>query len=506
MESGKYTRFLILPAFMFLFLMNSTPSQGIDSPVTKTVTPTLPSGTTATQLKSFPSTIAGPTSSSACMLTSVSPAAAEVGQEVVVTGQGLSATCSVYFQNPAGGVYATGNQLIDPSHLKVIVPVMASGKGTIAVREKNSAATMAMDSTGHVLPFEVKPTVPVLQSITASPVTPGQQVQVVGSPLKQGEVYTAYFVSSEGKSASAPVTWLNATTFRAVVPDLERYAYMNEGTQYANTFYVKRGSTPSNRLTLKVLPAPKCVIMSVNPTVQWAKGYVDLTGSYLTRDCDITFYSSTGQAFTATNKGARDYGINVQVPDMPGGKGYVSAKPAGSSQAGAKIPFEAKALPALLANRVDVQTTEQGFGQRVMSVPSKPYKALSSPVTPDYPFECDAQCEVYQNGGVYTYVYTFDIKEYVVTQKNLGYLALKWPDLNDSSLKYGFDLKHMGISSDAFLLKGETQHELQMTFWTRGKKHSSYIQSKRAPVKGWVRMADVHGQVIDVYDFYVPAP
>jgi hypothetical protein len=63
----------------------------------------------------------------------------------------------------------------------------------------------------------------------------------------------------------------------------------------------------------------------------------------------------------------------------------------------------------------------------------------------------------------------------------------------------------MGISDEAFLLKSDTKYELSMTFWTRGKRLCSYIQSKRAPVKGSVFMADGPGFGISVYDFYVPA-
>lgn len=423
----------------------------------------------------------------------------------MVTGQSLSATCSVYFQNPKGSAYATGNQIVNPSHMKVTVPVIASGVGTIAVMARNSGAVTAMIPEGHVLPFEVKPTVPVLQSISPAQALPGQLVQVVGSKYTQGEPYMAYFVNSAGKKANAQINWLNATTFRVAVPDMERDASINEGAQYANTFYITRGSAVSNRLPLTVLPAPKCVLKSVSPTVQWAKSYVDLTGNYLTRDCDISFYSSTGQAFPAMNKATKGYGVNVQVPDMPSGKGFISTKPAGASQAGAMIPIEVKTVPSLLAKRVDVQGI-QGFGQKILSVPSKRYNAGESSKIQGQVFECSAECDVYQNAGVYTYVYTFDMVESVVLNRYLNYMSLKWPDLNDGSLKYGFDLQHMGIGNEASLLKGDTKDEFSMDFWTRGKRHCSYIQSKRAPVKGPVTMADGPGFWIRVYDFYVPAP
>jgi hypothetical protein len=437
-----------------------------------------------------------------------------VGNEIVITGQGLSENCSVYFQNPSGGAEATSTQTIDPSHMKVIVPVMASGKGTIAIRVRSSAVsarnlTVIGTATTNVQPFEVKPTVPVLQSVSPSPATTGQQITLIGTNLKQGETYTAHFVSSTGKRVTAPLIWLSMSAFRVVVPDMETSYGFQDSAQYPDTFFVTRGSTPSNRLALKVLPAPRCVLQSVNPAIQWIKEYVTLNGSYLTPDCDITFYASTGQAFPATSKNMRSGGLSVQVPDMPGGKGFISAKPLGAAQTGAKIPFEAMPLTPLLAARADMWTI-QGFGQKIMGPDvCKNYTAYS-PATPNQPFVCCSKYEVYQNGSVYTYVYTFHIIEFVVTTRTLSYVTLVWPDLNDSSLKYGVEIQGSGLNTtqeSMAWIKGETRHNLEMDFFTQhGKALCVYIQSKRPPKLGNVQVGDMFGQVCFIRDFMVPTP
>jgi hypothetical protein len=501
---------LSLTAMLLFFLALAAPFHGIDAAETKTMTP----------IQAAPKAI--PTVASECTLISVSPAAAEVGKEIVLTGQRLSGNCSVYFQNPSGGADAVSIQTIDSEHMKVIVPVMHSGKGTIAMGVRNSAvsahnvtiAGTAPTATTNVQPFEVKPSVPVLQSVSPSPAPTGQQITVIGSNLKQGEAYTAHFVSSTGKRVIAAIKWLSMSSFSVVVPDMEQSLGYQDSAP--DTFFVTRGNTPSNRLPLKVLPAPHCVLTSVNPAIQWTKDYVTLNGSYLTPDCDITFYTSTGQAFPATSKNMRSDGLSVQVPDMPGGKGSISAKPLGAAQTGAKIPFEAKPLTPLLAVRADMEQI-QGFGQKIMGPGvSKNYTAYS-PVTPSQPFVCSANYDVYQNGSVYTYVYSFGIVEFVVTQRYLDWARLVWPDLNDSSLKYGVLLLSVGVTSclhntavSMNSIKGETKHNLEIAFFAQPPNYCKslfvYIQSKRPPKLGEVDVGDQFGQVCFMRDFMVPTP
>jgi hypothetical protein len=311
------------------------------------------------------------------------------------------------------------------------------------------------------------------------------------------------------------------SSFNVVVPDMETSYGFQDSAQYPDTFFVTRGNTPSNRLPLKVLPAPHCVLQSVNPAIEWTKGYVTLNGSYLTPDCDITFYASTGQAFPATGKWMRSDGLSVQVPDMPGGKGFISAKPLGAAQAGAKIPFEAKALTPLLAVRADMDynlTQIQGLGQKIMGPDVSNNYTAYSPVTPNQPFVCSATYAVYQNGSVYTYAYSFSIVEFVVTQRYLKWVRLVWPDLNDSSLKYGVLLWSVAESAcfkDTTVtmncIKGETSHNLEIDFFAIPSAHYCkslwvYIQSKRPPKLGNVDVADQFGQVCFMRDFMVPTP
>jgi len=519
---------LSLMAMLLFFLAYAAPSHGIDAAGTKTISPTQPAFTAPSQIQTAPNAMLRATIASECTLTSVSPAAAEVGKEIVITGERLSGNCSVYFQNPSGGAEATSTQTIDPSHMKVIVPVMASGKGTIAIRVRNSAVSArnvtvigtATTATTNVQPFEVKPTVPVLQSVSPSPATTGQQITLIGTNLKQGEAYTAHFVSSTGKRVTAPLIWLSMSSFNVVVPDMETSYGFQDSAQYLDTFFVTRGNTPSNRLPLKVLPAPRCVLTSVNPAIEWTKGYVTLNGSYLTPDCDITFYASTGQAFPATSKNMRSGGLSVQVPDMPGGKGFISAKPLGAAQTGAKIPFEAKPLTPLLAVRADMDynlTQIQGLGQKIMGPDVSNNYTAYSPVTPNQPFVCSATYAVYQNGSVYTYAYSFSIVEFVVTQRYLSWVLLVWPDLNDSSLKYGFLLWSVAESKcfnnttvSMNSIKGETNHNLVMNFFAMPPHYCQslwvYIQSKRPPKLGNVEVADQFGQVCFISDFMVPTP
>ena len=529
MFTSRSVYLLSLMAMLLFFLAYAAPSHGIDAAGTKTISPTQPAFTAPSQIQTAPNAMLRATIASECTLTSVSPAAAEVGKEIVITGERLSGNCSVYFQNPSGGAEATSTQTIDPSHMKVIVPVMASGKGTIAIRVRNSAVSArnvtvigtATTATTNVQPFEVKPTVPVLQSVSPSPATTGQQITLIGTNLKQGETYTAHFVSSTGKRVTAPLIWLSMSAFRVVVPDMETSYGFQDSAQYLDTFFVTRGNTPSNRLPLKVLPAPRCVLTSVNPAIEWTKGYVTLNGSYLTPDCDITFYASTGQAFPATSKNMRSGGLSVQVPDMPGGKGFISAKPLGAAQTGANIPFEAKPITPLLAVRADMaydMTQIQGLGPKIMGPDvAKRYSAYS-PATPNQPFVCNANYDVYQNGNVYTYAYWFSIEEFVVTQRYLSWVRLVWPDLNDSSLKYGVLLWSVALTScfntpavSMSCIKGETKHNLEMDFSVISSPHQCkslwvYIQSKRPPQLGNVDVADQFGQVCFIRDFMVPTP
>lgn len=511
MVSGRRARLSAAMAMFLVFLAHAAPSHGLDASGIKAMNPSQQISTMPSQVqaapKALPGLIPGSTGATGCIMTSVSPAAAEAGSEIMVTGQGLGVNCSVYFQNAAGGAYAAGTQTVDPSHMKVIVPVMPSGKGTIAVKVRNIAVSSLQAAT-NAQPFEVRPTVPVLQSVSSSPATTGQQVNVYGSNLKQGEPYTAYFVSSTGKRVSAPLTWLTAASFRVLVPDMEQSFGYQDGAQFPDTFYVTRGSTPSNRLSLKVLPAPRCVLKSLNPAAEYATGYVNLNGSYMLPDCDITFYSSTGQPFPATVKNIRDYGLNVKIPEMPVGKVFISAKPKGAASDGVRLPFEIKGLTPLLALRADLWEI-QGFGQKITAsgLPVKIYKSnLSAPNVP--PFECLASYEVYQNGNVYTYVYSFKIQEFAVTVRYLKWMAMRWPDLNDGTLKYGVILSKSELQgAEANYVKGEIRPQEWFLMGGGGKKSLCvYLQSKRPPAQGTVQIDDFQSWPIFIYDFMVPTP
>lgn len=510
MAYGRPARFSAAAAMFLVSLAHAAPSLGIEAPGIKAMNPSQQMSTNPSQVqaapKAAPGAIQGLTGASGCVLTSVSPAAAEVGAEIVVTGQGLSVNCSVYFQNPAGGAYATGTQTVDPSHMKVVVPVMASGKGTIAVQVRNSAI-QGLQSASHVQPFEVKPTVPVLQSVSRPAALPGEQVNVYGSNFKQGEPYAAWVVSSTGKRVSAQLTWLTAASFRVTVPDPDQSYGTMEGTQFPNTIFITRGATPSNRLPLQVLPAPRCVLKSITPAAEFTGGYVTLNGSYMIPDCDVLFHSATGQVFPATSKHTRDYGLSVQIPQMPGGKGFISARPKGASADGVRYPFEVKALTPLMAMRVD-QMDIQGFGQKIQSsaAPAKVYRSnISKPDVP--PFDCRATYEVYQNGSVYTYVYTFKIEEFVVTQRYLKWMGVNWPDRNDGSLKYGVILSKSEMqASEANYVKGEIRPGDWFLIGGGGKKSLCvYLQSKRPPAQGkTVEIDDFQSWPIFIYDFMAP--
>ncbi|MEW6721100.1 MAG: IPT/TIG domain-containing protein [Thermodesulfobacteriota bacterium] len=512
MTYGRSARFSAAAAMILFSLAFSIPSHGIDAPGIKTMSP--PAQTTTSPYQVQPAPKAGPagigsTGASECILTSVSPVAAEVGNEIVLTGQGLSGSCSVYFQNASGGAYAAGSQTISPTQMKVIVPVLASGMGTISVRPRNSALPAGIQAAMGAKPFEVKPTVPVLQSVSHAPATTGEQINVYGSNFKQGEPYGAWFVSSTGKRVPAPpLTWLTATSFRVTVPDLEQNFGYQDGAQYPDTFFVTRGSTPSNRLPLKVLPAPRCLLKTVTPVAEYATGFVTLNGSYMLPECDVLFHSSTGQVFPATSKHIRDYGLSVMIPDMPGGKGYISAKPAGTAATGVKLPFEVKALTPLLAVRAD-QMDIGGFGQKIMPAGPQGVKIYKSNITkPNVPpFECQASYEVYRNGSVYTYVYSFKIEEFAVTQRYLKWMGINWPDRNDGALKYGVILSKSGMNSyEANYVKGEIRPGDWFLIGGGGKKSFCvYIQSKRPPAQGkTVQIDDFQSWPIFIYDFMAP--
>jgi hypothetical protein len=443
---------------------------------------------------------------SQCSATSVSPTAAEAGDEIVITGQGLSANCSVYFQNPAGGGHGTGGQAVDSSHLKVKVPMIASGKGTVAVSERTTAIVNP-NSAANALPFEIKPTIPVLKSASPTAAAPGQKITVSGTNLRQGADYIAYFISSEAKKFSVPVEWLNVTTFRVTTPDIEKLAGEPDGPQNANKCFVTRAGLPSNSLAVKILTAP--VLRTVSPAFEAPKAYVMLAGSYLTQDSEITFYTSSNQAFPAPTKKLYVAGLNVQVPDMPAGKGFVSAKSPGAAGTGSMIPFEVRPLTPLLAARAD--TFGGGiFGTRIkISDYAKVYKAYASPVTPQQPFACMAQYEVDQSGDVYTYIYTFEVNEFVLTTRILGRMGITWPDLNDTTLKYGVveSTSKFKAGDGKNVVTGDSIHDRELRMTTRsGRDLCVYIQSKRPPKLGDVQISDGFDQVCFISDFMVPTP
>jgi len=488
-----------------------TPSHGIDTSVTGTISPAKPVTTVPSQVLTGPKIIEGAATTAGCTLTSVSPTAAEEGDAVVITGQGLSGSCSVYFQNPSTGKSATSIQIIDPLHMKVIVPFMPPGKGTIAVHNRTGGALANTNTAGHVLPFEVKPTVPVVLNASQASTEPGQKILLNCSNLRAapGVLYSAFFISAKGWRVYKVTEVLNATTLRVQVPDMEKDPGIQLGLENANSVYITRdiveGKTQSNYVPFKVLPAPRCKLAAVSPNVQDAKGYVTLGGSYITPDCDITFYTPTGQAFPAKNKNVIPTGLNVQVPDMPGGKGFVSAKPAGATQAGVTVPFEVRGLTPLLAVRNDISAI-QGFGQKIMGIDWKTGQVNTSS---GQPFKCDMKYEVYQNGSVYTYVYKFAINETVATTRYLGWMSLIWPDLNDSSLKYGVGLQDSKLTYQeaTTFIKCETKSNLSMVFSNLHSKYScGYIQSKRPPKPGTVTIADASGWGISMSDFMVPTP
>ncbi len=505
--------------FFVLFLAFSAASYGIDqgvhAPVVRTDRPMLnaPSKVTPNTPGMVPPGPVRPSSGLGCIMESVSPAAAETGDAVTITGRGLGTGCSVFFNNPSGGAYATNVQIIDSLHMRVVVPVMPSGKGTVAIRDRSNPM-VNNNSTASILPFEVKASVAVLQSVTPGQSTPGPKIMLIGSNLRQGEPYKAHFITSQGKRIEAPLEWVNITTFRVTVPDPAKVTGYQDTMQNANTFYVTRGSTPSNRLPFKILPAQKCAVKSIYPSIGNAKEHVWLSGDSLSPACEVTFYTATGQPYPCTQKYQSSSGkLEVVIPDMPGSKGSVSTREAGSPQAAATIPYEVRGTAPLLATRVDVSYL-QGTGTKIMgSAYAKTYIGTGPTSAPaQYPFQCLGSWSVCKNGDVYTYEYTIWMTEFVTTVRVLNRIRLIWPDLDNPALKYGTVSTSAKLTPElAHKVVTTSEHRLEIDFWTnRGglstKTMSVYLQSKKPPVTGSVETFDNYGQACIMNDAMVPAP
>lgn len=85
---------------------------------------------------------------------------------------------------------------------------------------------------------------------------PGVVATVIGENLRQGDPYTAHFVTGDGKRIDAPIQWLSLTAFRVIVPNIETGPSVPDVPQNANRFYVHRGTLPSNALPFQAVPAP----------------------------------------------------------------------------------------------------------------------------------------------------------------------------------------------------------------------------------------------------------
>lgn len=519
MTSRKSMHSFAKAVFFIFFLTFSTTSHGIDqgglAPAPTTVRP----GINATSkvipnpLGITPRAIDAALSGAQCVMESVSPAAAETGDMVTITGKGIGKGCSAYFKNPSGGAYATNVQIIDPHHMSVVVPVMASGAGNISMHDRNNPV-VNVNSTANILPFQVKAPVPALQSVTPGQAQPGEKITLIGSNLRQGEPYKAHFVTSQGKRIEAPLEWMNVTTFRVTVPDPSKVAGYQDTMQNADKFHVTRGSMPSNRVSFKILPAAKCVVKSIYPSIGNAKEHVWISGDSLSPACEVTFYTATGQPYPCTQKLQSSGGkIEVVIPNMPGSKGTVSSREAGAPQPAATIPYEVRAAVALLATRADVSYL-QAIGTKIMGSPyAKTYSGTGyTSAPPQYPFECISSWSVFKNGDVYTYEYTIWIKEFVNTVRVLDRIRLIWPDLDNPALKYGTVSTSAKLTPElARKVVTTSEHRLEIDFWTnRGglstKTMSVYLQSKKPPVMGSVETFDNYGQVCTMNDAMIPAP
>jgi hypothetical protein len=187
------------------------------------------------------------------MLNAATPAVADVGDQVKLTGQGLSQNCKVYFSHATASGQAA-IQIVNSQELNAIVPIMAAGTGTVGLVNQTEPLALQLNRPGRSVPFEIRATPPVLRTVTPTAGLPGATITVTGENLRQGDPYTAHFVTGDGRGFSAPLQWLSLTRFRVVVPNIETDPSQPDSPANANRLYVRRGTTPSNALPFQTLP------------------------------------------------------------------------------------------------------------------------------------------------------------------------------------------------------------------------------------------------------------
>lgn len=137
-------------------------------------------------------------------LTNVNPSSGSTagGTAVTLTGTNFAAGCTADF----GGAAGTGVAVPNATTITTTTPAHAAGPVTVTV---NCAAGSA--SLPNAFTFNAAP---AITSVTPASALPGTTVTITGAAFQNGATVTFRGV------ASATVTFVNATTLQAVVPNL----------------------------------------------------------------------------------------------------------------------------------------------------------------------------------------------------------------------------------------------------------------------------------------------
>ncbi|HEX7420168.1 MAG TPA: IPT/TIG domain-containing protein [Thermoanaerobaculia bacterium] len=137
-------------------------------------------------------------------LTSVSPSSGSSsgGTAVTLTGTNFDSTCTVDF----GGAAATAVSATNATTINATTPAHAAGAVTVGVTCGGSTATLTNGFTFN--------NAPAITTVTPGGALPGSTITITGSGFQSGAT-----VTFRG-TASPTVTFVNATTLQAVVPNI----------------------------------------------------------------------------------------------------------------------------------------------------------------------------------------------------------------------------------------------------------------------------------------------
>lgn len=203
----------------------------------------------------------------ACVTTQANPSAAQVNDTVKVSGINLNAACR-FFVNAGGQqveIYPQQNTLT--AQLATFrIPSVKAGKGTIEAMPRTAAQAAANQA-----PFEVQPSVPILQQVDPQAAFPGQDVMLNGE-YRPGEPFSGLFTLSNGEKFEAPGSLeTSGNQVRVRVPDIFRNKAgqlygadeLQRRMKLTATVAVKRGAQTSKAVPMLIRnPYPALIYYS----------------------------------------------------------------------------------------------------------------------------------------------------------------------------------------------------------------------------------------------------